>query len=170
MNGDGTSGLRIKVLVVSDSSAHNERKDLSGPFVAAWVCERGVEAIPPVEIVPDEVDQITAKLKLWLEAGETDLILTCGGTGVTPRDVTPEATSEIIERELPGFGEAMRAASLKKTPHAIISRAVAGLCGDVLIINLPGSLRAAVENLGAVWPAVGHTVAKAKGDPEPCGG
>ncbi len=170
MSGDDTSHLRIKVLVVSDSSAHQERKDLSGPFVAAWVCERGVEAIPPVEIVPDEVDQIVDKLKLWCGDGQTALLLTCGGTGVTPRDVTPDATRQVIERELPGYGEAMRAASLEKTPRAIISRAVAGLVGEVLIINLPGSLRAAVENLSAVWPAVGHTVAKAKGDPEPCGG
>ena len=162
--------LRIKVLVVSDSSAHHERQDLSGPFVAAWVCERGVRRNPPVEILPDERDRIAAHLRRWCDDGETDLILTCGGTGVSPRDVTPEATRDVVTCELPGFGEAMRRESMAKTPHAIISRATAGLRNGTLIINLPGSLRAAVENLSAVWPAVAHTIAKAQGDPEPCGG
>jgi molybdenum cofactor synthesis domain-containing protein len=104
------------------------------------------------------------------DSGNIDLILTTGGTGVAPRDVTPEATLAVIDRELPGMAEAMRAGSLKKTPRAMISRAVAGIRKQTLIVNLPGSPRAVRENLAVVLPALPHTIEKIKGDPSECGG
>jgi len=95
-------------------------------------------------------------------------VLTTGGTGVSPRDVTPDATLDVVERVIPGFGEEMRRSSREKTPHALISRAVAGILKSTLIINLPGSPKGAVENLEAVWPAIPHAVAKIQGDPDDC--
>ncbi len=159
--------LRACVLVLSDKGSRGERKDTSGPALAAFLGERGVELVR-LDILPDEREQIAAQLAAWADDGNCDLVVTCGGTGVSPRDVTPEATRDVIDRELPGFGERMRAASLAKSPHAIVSRAIAGTRADCLIINLPGSPRAAVENLAAVWDAVPHTVAKLQGDTTDC--
>lgn len=107
-------------------------------------------------------------LVTWADEYQADLILTTGGTGLSPRDVTPEATSAICERLVPGMAEAMRAESLKKTPHAMISRAVAGVHGRTLIINLPGSPRGARENLEVVLPALEHAISKLQGDPSEC--
>jgi molybdenum cofactor synthesis domain-containing protein len=120
------------------------------------------------EILPDEKELIAEKLKLLADSCKIDLIVTTGGTGVGPRDVTPEATLSVIDRELPGMAEAMRAESLKKTPHAMISRAVAGIRKQTLIINLPGSPRAVRENLSVVLPALPHAIEKIKGDPSDC--
>jgi molybdopterin-guanine dinucleotide biosynthesis protein MobB len=128
---------------------------------------RGVETVM-TGLIPDEISQIATTLADWADGGAFDLILTTGGTGVSPRDVTPEATRQILDREIPGFGEMMRAESMKKTAHAVISRAVAGVRSTSLIINLPGSPKGAVENLEAVWPAVPHAVAKLQGDPHDC--
>lgn len=161
--------LRVAVLVLSDRCAAGAREDASGPALAAWLAEQGVPRPVPVTVLPDERARIETWLRAACDGGEHDVVVTCGGTGVSPRDVTPEATREILARELPGFGEAMRAAGRAASPHAIISRALAGLRGRVLVINLPGSPRAAVESLAAVWPAVAHTVAKAAGDPGDCG-
>ncbi len=159
--------LRAFLLVLSDKGSRGEREDTSGPALAEFLGERGVEVVR-LDILPDERDQIAARLTAWADDGMCDLVVTCGGTGVSPRDVTPEATRDVIDRELPGFGERMRAASLEKSPHAIVSRAIAGIRAACLIINLPGSPRAALENLDAVWGAVPHTIAKLQGDMTDC--
>jgi len=121
-----------------------------------------------MSLIPDDFEQIVTTLEKWTDSLATDLILTTGGTGVSPRDITPEATGKVIDRELPGFAERMRQESLKKTPHAIISRAIAGIRQRTLIINLPGSPKGAIENLEAVWPAIPHAIAKIQGDPSDC--
>jgi molybdenum cofactor synthesis domain-containing protein len=119
-------------------------------------------------IVPDDIEAISKVLISWADENGADLILTTGGTGLSPRDVTPEATMGVIQRLVPGMAEAMRLTSLQKTPHAMISRAVAGVRGRTLIINLPGSPKGAVENLEAVLPALEHAIAKIQGDPSEC--
>jgi molybdenum cofactor synthesis domain-containing protein len=120
------------------------------------------------EILPDDESRIAETLRRLADSGTVDLILTTGGTGVSPRDVTPEATRSVIERELPGMAEAMRAESLKKTPHAMISRAVAGIRKEALIVNLPGSPKAVRENLAAILSALPHALEKIKGSPDDC--
>jgi molybdopterin-guanine dinucleotide biosynthesis protein MobB len=160
--------MKAAILTLSDRSSRGERADASGPALETWLATQGVATLY-TEIIPDDEETIVVKLMGWADSGKFDLILTTGGTGVSPRDVTPEATRRILDREIPGFGEVMRAESLKKTPHAMISRAIAGIRGSSLIINLPGSPKGAVENLGAVWRAVPHAVAKLQGDPEECG-
>lgn len=159
--------MNVAILTLSDKGSRGERADASGPALVAWLAERGAETVRTA-VIPDEAAQIGATLRDWADGGTVDLILTTGGTGVSPRDVTPEATLAILDRVIPGFGEAMRLHSMAKTPHAMISRAVAGIRGTTLIINLPGSPRGAVENLEAVWPAVPHAVAKIQGDPGEC--
>lgn len=159
--------MKAAILTLSDKGSRGERADASGPALVAWLAERGVETVR-TEIIPDEADLISARLAAWADAGDTDLILTTGGTGVSPRDVTPDATMTVLDRLIPGFGEVMRMRSLQKTPNAMISRAVAGIRGTALIINLPGSPRGAVENLEAVWPAVPHAVEKIQGDTRDC--
>jgi molybdenum cofactor synthesis domain-containing protein len=159
--------MKVAILTLSDKGSRGEREDLSGPALRDWLAERGV-AVACMAMMPDELEQIAATLEDWADRLRADLILTTGGTGVSPRDLTPEATRRVIERELPGFAERMRQESLKKTPHAIISRALAGIRGETLIVNLPGSPKGAVENLAAVWPAIPHTIAKMKGDPTDC--
>ncbi len=159
--------MKAGILTVSDRGSRGERKDASGPALRAWLAERGVES-RRFEIVPDEEERIAAVLREWTDKEELDLILTTGGTGVSPRDVTPEATLQVVERTVPGFGERMRWRSLEKTPMAIVSRAVAGVRKRSLIINLPGSPKGAVENLEAVWEAVPHAVAKIRGDDSEC--
>lgn len=159
--------MKAAILTISDKAHRGEREDRSGPALAAWLKERAVEIVS-ARTVPDEQDAIAGQLIAWADSSACDLILTTGGTGVSPRDVTPEATRRVLEREIPGMGEAMRAASLGKTPYAILSRAVAGMRGRVLIVNLPGSPGGAVENLDAVWDAVPHAVRKIQGDPSEC--
>ena len=159
--------MKAAILTLSDKGARGEREDRSGPALEAWLAERGVTVLH-TEVAPDELDIIFVKLEGWADSGAFDLILTTGGTGVSPRDVTPDATRKIVEREIPGFGEVMRRTSMEKTPHAMISRAIAGIRGRTLIINLPGSPGGAVENLAAVWPAVPHAVAKLQGDNSDC--
>lgn len=160
--------LRAAVLVLSDKGSRGERQDTSGPALVEFLAAQGHPGAT-LELLPDEQELIAARLGAWCDEGRLDLVLTCGGTGVSPRDVTPEATRQVITREIPGFGERMRAVSLTKSPHAIVSRALAGTRGGTLIINLPGSPRAALENLQAVWEAVPHLVAKLQGDPADCG-
>lgn len=159
--------MKVAILTLSDKGSRGERADASGPALSLWLADQDVET-GKAEIIPDEVWLIADKLKEWADSGEYDLILTTGGTGVSPRDVTPDATMTVVEKVIPGFGEVMRAKSLEKTPHAMISRAIAGIRGKCLIINLPGSPKGAVENLAAVWPAVPHAVAKIKGDQSDC--
>lgn len=161
--------MRAAILTVSDKGSRGEREDLGGPLLRQWLTEHGVE-ITLSAIVADEVVQIAAKLQEWADQQQPELILTTGGTGVSPRDVTPEATLQVLERQLPGFSEQMRLESLKITPMAILSRAVAGICNRSLIINLPGSPRGAIENLTAVWAAIPHAVAKISGNSADCAG
>jgi len=159
--------VKAGILTLSDKGARGERVDLSGPALTEWLKPKGVET-ELYEMIPDDEDLIAEKLSQWADSGSLDIILTTGGTGVSPRDVTPEATMRILDKVIPGLGELMRFKSLAKTPSAAISRAVAGIRGRTLIINLPGSPRGAVENLEAVWDAVPHAVAKIQGDPSDC--
>ena len=159
--------MNAAILTLSDKGSRGERADASGPALSAWLAERGVETVR-TEIIPDEAPLIEERLRAWADEGAFDLILTTGGTGVSPRDVTPDATMKVLDKIIPGFGEVMRMRSLAKTPNAMISRAVAGIRGTTLIINLPGSPRGAVENLEAVWAAVPHAVEKIQGDPREC--
>jgi len=160
--------MRAAILTLSDKGSRGERVDGSGPALAAWLTERGVQVVQ-TRVIADELDQIVAVLTEWADADAADLILTTGGTGVSPRDVTPEATLQVVERIIPGLGELMRIKSLEKTPMASLSRAVAGIRRQTLIINLPGSPRGAVENLEAVWPTLDHAVEKIRGGQEDCG-
>jgi molybdenum cofactor synthesis domain-containing protein len=159
---------RAAVLTVSDRGFRGEREDQSGPAVQEML-ERAGFAIACYDLLPDDQQLIQQRLQALADDPGVDLIITTGGTGLTPRDVTPEATLAVIHREIPGIAEAMRASSLTKTPHAMLSRAVAGTRGCTLIINLPGSPRGARENLEVVLPALAHALEKIKGDPSECG-
>ena len=156
--------LRFGILTASDRSARGERPDLSGPALAELIASQGWEVLCQA-VVPDDLTVLRETLIAWAERGDLDIILTTGGTGFAPRDVTPEATLAIVDRLAPGLAEAMRAASLQVTPHAMLSRAVAGIRGQVLIINLPGSPKAAVENLQVVLPVLPHAVELLREDP-----
>jgi len=157
-------GLRIGILTVSDRSARGERPDRSGPALAEVVADQGWQVVCQ-EIVADDLLALRDILAVWADSGEMDVILTTGGTGFARRDVTPEATQAVIERAAPGLAEAMRAASLKITPHAMLSRATAGIRKRTVIINLPGSPKAAVENLEVVLPVLPHAVQLLVDDP-----
>lgn len=161
--------MKAAILILSDKGAIGQREDTSGPAIRSWLADSGVETVR-VDIIPDDFPTIQEKLSNWCDSSLADLIITCGGTGVSPRDVTPEATKGIIEKELVGFGELMRQKSLEITPMAPLSRGTAGIRNNCLIINLPGSPKAALENLEAVWPAIDHGVAKIKDDPSDCAG
>ena len=156
--------IRCGILTLSDRSSRGERADSSGPALAALIHKEGWLLVKQ-SLLPDDETAIREMLRSWADNGEIDLILTTGGTGFAPRDVTPEATRAIIEREAPGLAEAMRAASLQVTPHAMLSRIVTGIRGKTLIINLPGSPKGAVENLQVVLPVLPHAVQLLKEDP-----
>lgn len=156
------------ILTISDKGSRGEREDTSGPQLRAMLSEAGYSVVA-YKIVPDEVTMIEETLRTWADKEKIDLILSTGGTGVSPRDQTPEATRAVLEREIPGIGEAMRLASLQKTPNAILSRGIAGIRKESLIINLPGSKKAAKENLEAVLPALQHAIYKIKGGSKDCG-
>ena len=160
--------IRTAIITLSDKGAAGKRKDESGNVIREMVATINASVVR-YEILPDEYVRITETLKNIADSCTVDLILTTGGTGVAPRDVTPEATRAVIDRELPGMAEAMRAESLKKTPRAMISRAVAGIRKQTLIVNLPGSPRAVRENLAVILDALPHAVEKIKGDPSECG-
>lgn len=157
--------IRVAILTVSDRSSRGERADASGPALAALIQAQGWQVIN-TSIVPDDRSVIEGILVQWCDAPGTDLILTTGGTGFAPRDITPEATLAVIERGAPGLAEAMRAESLKVTPHAMLSRAMAGIRARTLIVNLPGSPKAAVENLQILLPVLPHAVELLREDPE----
>ena len=159
--------VRVGILTVSDRSARGERLDTSGPALASAITERLPEGVVAItDVAPDERASISAKLVEWTDELKLDLILTTGGTGFAPRDVTPEATQAVLERNAPGLAEAMRAASLQATPHAMLSRAVAGIRGSTLIVNLPGSPKGAVENLATILPVLPHAVELLREAPE----
>ena len=158
--------MRVGVLTVSDRSARGEREDKSGPLLAELVEERLGAEVVRMDVVPDEREEIAAVLKDWADRLRLDLVLTTGGTGFAPRDVTPEATRDVIEKEAPGLAEAMRAESLKVSSHAMLSRGVAGIRGKTLIVNLPGSPKAVRENLEVILPALPHAVELLNENPE----
>lgn len=156
--------LRFGILTLSDRSSRGERADSSGPALARLIETQGW-SVARESILPDEESAIREILINWADGAELDVILTTGGTGFSPRDVTPEATRAVIEREAPGLAEAMRAASLKITSHAMLSRIVTGIRKKTLIINLPGSPKGAVENLQVVLPVLEHAIQLLQDDP-----
>ncbi|MBU1405410.1 MAG: MogA/MoaB family molybdenum cofactor biosynthesis protein [Proteobacteria bacterium] len=156
------------ILTISDKGSRGEREDTSGPQLREMLTEQGYSVVA-YAVVPDEVAIIEETLRAWADELKIDLILSTGGTGVSPSDRTPEATRAVLDREIPGIGEAMRLASLQKTPNAILSRGIAGIRKQSLIINLPGSKKAARENLEAVLPALQHAIYKIKGGSKDCG-
>ena len=153
-----TSTIKAVVLTISDSAARGERTDLSGPAVVAELQNLKAELVA-TEILPDEREQIAERLRYYADQGLANLIVTTGGTGLAPRDITPEATKDVIEREAPGLAELMRLESLKITPLAALSRAVCGVRGRTLIVNVPGSVRGARENLAALARTLPHAIA-----------
>jgi molybdopterin adenylyltransferase len=156
--------IRFAILTLSDRSARGEREDASGPALARLIEAEGW-SVTKQDLLPDDESAIRKRLRTWADGGEMDVILTTGGTGFAPRDVTPEATRAVIDRETPGLAEAMRAASLKITPHAMLSRIVTGIRKRTLILNLPGSPKGAVENLQVVIPVLPHAVQLLREDP-----
>ncbi len=157
--------IRFGILTLSDRSARGEREDESGPTLARRIDGEGW-SVTRTLILPDDESPIRETLAQWADSGEVDIILTTGGSGFAPRDVTPEATRAVIEREAPGLAEAMRAASLKITPHAMLSRSVAGIRKRTIIINLPGSPKGAVENLQVIIPVLEHAIKLLQESPE----
>ena len=157
--------IRVGILTVSDRSFHRERVDASGPGLSAFL-EKVDWEITQMIILPDDQVLISNLLREWSDSGKMDVILTTGGTGFSPRDVTPEATLSILERLTPGLPEAMRAASREFTQHAMLSRAVAGIRGKTLVINLPGSPKGALENLQVVLPVIPHAVELLRDSPD----
>lgn len=156
--------MRVGVLTISDRSARGEREDRSGPGLSAELESKGWK-VTRSAVVADEAGLVSQQLQQWADSGEVDLILTTGSTGFSPRDVAPEATLSVVNRLAPGLAEAMRLRGLQQTPHAMLSRAVAGIRGEVLIVNLPGNPKAAQEGLQVILPALPHAIELLKGVP-----
>ena len=159
---------RAAILTISDRGFKGEREDRSGPVLREILDKAGF-AIADFEVLPDDQHLIEQRLRHLADEFNLDLVVTTGGTGVSPQDLTPDATLAVIDRQVPGMAEAMRVASLAKTPHAMLSRAVVGIRGQTLIINLPGSVKGARENLEVLLPALEHALDKIQGDPSECG-
>jgi molybdopterin adenylyltransferase len=156
------------ILTISDKGSRGERQDKSGEAIREILSRIDVRIVN-YDIIPDEKELIVEKLLRWADEDNLDVVVTTGGTGLTPRDVTPEATLAVVDRIIPGFAEAMRAEGLKKTPHAMLSRAVVGTRGKCLIVNLPGSPKAVRECLEVILPALPHAVETLKGQAGECG-
>ena len=157
--------MRIGILTISDRASRGEYEDQSGPALREMIQKHFGEDVDLTHVVPDEFMEIKHALQKWCDDAKLDLILTTGGTGFAPRDVTPEATRAVLEKEAPGLVQAMIAASLQKTPHAMLTRMVAGIRGQTLIVNLPGSPTAACENLQVILPALPHAIELLRGKP-----
>lgn len=154
--------IRAGILTISDKGARGERPDTSGETIQQMVA--GIATVERREVIPDEREAIADRLRRWADDEGLDIILTTGGTGLGPRDVTPEATRSVIDYEVPGLAEAMRAEGMRHTPMAMLSRALAGVRGRTLILNLPGSPRGVRENLAAVLPVLPHAVQLLRGE------
>ena len=152
---------------MSDKGYRGEREDKSGQVIKEMIISLPSDVVS-YEVIPDEKEIIKKKLTHLSDIIKADIIITTGGTGLSPRDVTPDATLEVIDKEVPGMAEAMRAESLKKTANAMVSRSVVGVRGETLIINLPGSPKAVRENLSVILPAIPHAIEKLKGDQREC--
>jgi len=159
---------RAAILTISDKGFKGEREDLSGPMLREILGKAGF-SVTKTEILPDDQQLLEQRLRHLADESCLDLVVTTGGTGVSPQDVTPDATLAVIDREVPGMAEAMRVNSLAKTSHAMLSRAVVGVRGQTLIINLPGSVTGARENMQVLLPALEHALDKIQGDPSDCG-
>ena len=163
-----TGRFTFGVLTMSDKGSRGEREDTSGPHLLKTFNDLGYRQMA-YAVIPDKAEGITETLVSWVDDKKIDLIITTGGTGVAPTDVTPEAMAGVIEKEIPGMAEAMRAESLKKTPNAVLSRGRAGIRKNSLIINLPGSEKAARENIAVLLPSLAHALDKIQGGTSDCG-
>jgi molybdopterin adenylyltransferase len=164
---NSSSLITAGIITVSDKGSRGEREDLSGKEIERLLLEISIQATE-YDIIPDEREVIRSTLIRYVDEKKIDLVITTGGTGVSPRDVTPDATLDVIDREIFGMAEAMRRESIAKTPHGMISRAVVGMRKQSLIVNLPGSPRAVRENLSVILPALRHAIEKIKGDESDC--
>ncbi len=162
--------FRAGILTVSDSTFEGRRKDTTGPLIEELLRLTGRFSVEKCRVVPDETEAISETLKRWADSGSCDLIITTGGTGLSPRDVTPEATSGVIERQIPGMAEAMRIEGLKNTPRSMLSRAVCGTRRRCLIVNLPGSPGGVRDGLSVIMEVLPHAISKIQGDTTPCSG
>ena len=157
----------VAIVTVSDRGSRGERADASGDVLEERLQSEGFEVLHRI-VIPDEIPEISDAIRKFADEERVALIITTGGTGVSPRDVTPDATLAVVERTIPGMAEAMRMASLLKTPHAMISRAVAGIRATTLVVNVPGSPKGALENLLVILPALPHALDKIQGDVSEC--
>ena len=157
--------LRFGIITLSDRSSRGEREDLSGPALASFLQTENCSVLKQL-ILPDDESALRKTLTDWADSGELDVILTTGSTGFAPRDIAPEATRAVLQKETPGLAEVMRTESLKKTKHAMLSRAVAGIRRQTLIINLPGSPKGAVENLEFIFSVLPHAIQLLNEDPD----
>ncbi|MEW6609400.1 MAG: molybdopterin adenylyltransferase [bacterium] len=160
--------IKVGILTISDKGFQGEREDKSGKLIAEIVSKLNAQVIE-YKIIPDEKKVIIDNLKKLIDESGCEVVLTTGGTGLSSRDVTPEATSEVIEKEVPGFGEIMRTIGFKYNPHALLSRAIAGVRKQSLIINLPGSPKGVKECLELILPSIPHGIEVLKGKVEECG-
>lgn len=156
--------MRVAILTVSDAASRGERVDSSGDAIVAWATARGAQVVDRT-LVPDETDRIVPVLLSWCDQDSADLVLTTGGTGLSPRDITPEATRAVLEREAPGIAERLRITMIEKFPRAALSRGMAGVRNRTLIVNLPGSPGGVRDSLDALEPIVNHAVQIVRGTP-----